>query len=197
MGLPAFCSSLAQTLGPKLALIGSSVYNESTSSYFTALGREISPACVAVPTSTQDVVEILKSVKPFVDSGECLLAIKARGNQPFAGAANIAGGVTIDLRSLNNIDIKAEAQRVSVGAGVSWGDLYEKLARAGLAVAGGRSSQGGMGGLALGGKNTHTFYCLSFTNRPPSKVDFHSFRLVKVGSPTASPTSRLCWPTAA
>lgn len=153
MGFPAFCLSLAQTLGPKLGLVNSTVYKESTSSYFTALESEIASACVAAPSSGQDVVDILKTVKPFVDSGECHLAIKARGNQPFAGAANIAGGVTIDLRSLQNIEIRAEGHCVSVGAGVSWGQLYEKLATVGLAVAGGRSSQGGIGGLTLGGKS--------------------------------------------
>lgn len=165
MDIPAFCSSLAQTLGPKVGFINSPVYKQSVLSYFTALESEIAPACVATPTSTQDVVEILKIVKSFADSGECQLAVKARGNQPFAGAANIAGGVTIDLRSLQNIDIKAEAQCVTVGAGVSWGDLYEKLATAGLAVAGGRSSQGGIGGLTLGGKtSTPSLVCRLLIN---------------------------------
>lgn len=153
MSVPAFCSSLAQTLRAKLSLPDSPTYKESTSSYFTALESELSPACVVAPSSTQDVVDILTTVKSFVDSGTCQLAVKARGNQPFAGAANIAEGLTIDLGAFKDITLHPGAQSASVGAGVSWGDLYEKLGTTGLAVAGGRSSQGGIGGLTLGGNH--------------------------------------------
>ena len=40
---------------------------------------------------------------------------------------------------------------MSIAAGGSWGNVYAHRAAASLAVAGGRSSQGGIGGLALGG----------------------------------------------
>ena len=152
MAVTAACSALAHVLGAKLALPGSAIYNESTTSYFTALENELLPACVVRPASTEDVVEVLRTVKPFTDRGDCKLAVRARGNQPFAGAANIAGVITIDLRALQDINLHPEKDSVSVGAGVSWGDLYAKLGTADLAVAGGRSSQGGIGGLTLGGK---------------------------------------------
>ncbi|KAL9020270.1 MAG: hypothetical protein Q9180_008650, partial [Flavoplaca navasiana] len=77
------------------------------------------------------------------------IATRAGGNQPFAGAANITGGITIDLRSLHGVTLGSTKQSVSIGAGESWGSVYEKLAPSGLAVAGGRSSQGGIGGLVL------------------------------------------------
>ena len=162
MAVSAACAAIAHALGAKLALPGSVIYKESTTSYFSALENELLPACVVRPASTEDVVEVLRSVKPFTDRGECQLAVRARGNQPFAGAANIAGGITIDLRSLQHININSEENSVSVGAGASWGDVYAKLGSAGLAVAGGRSSQGGIGGLTLGGRRA----ALSFSLQP-------------------------------
>ena len=149
----ASCAALARALGSIVALPGSDVYKESATSYFTALENELVPACIIKPASPNDVVQVMKTVRPLIDKNDCQLAIRARGNQPFAGAANIAGGVTIDLRSIDDITINVARQSVTVGAGVSWGDLYAKLDAVGLSVAGGRSSQGGIGGLSLGGRN--------------------------------------------
>ena len=160
MAVSAACSAVAHALGAKLALPGSAIYIESTTSYFTALENELLPACVVRPVSTEDVVEVLKTVKPFTSRGECQLAVRAGGNQPFAGAANIAGGITIDLRSLQQINVHPEKDPVPIGAGASWGDVYATLGSAGLAVAGGRSSQGGIGGLTLGGRRAAISFSL-------------------------------------
>lgn len=65
------------------------------------------------------------------------------------GCANIEGGITLDLGLLTGVELKDGV--VSIAAGERWGAFYEKLDGEGLAVNGGRSERGGIGGLALQG----------------------------------------------
>ena len=69
----------------------------------------------------------------------------------WAGAANIAGGVTIDLAAMNDVSTDAAQTTTSVGAGAIWLDVYCQLDALGLAVSGGRDSNVGVAGLTLGG----------------------------------------------
>jgi FAD/FMN-containing dehydrogenase len=63
----------------------------------------------------------------------------------------MATGVTIDLAALNQITLSADKSLVTIGPGQRWGNVYAELEPLGLAVAGGRSSSIGVGGLTLGG----------------------------------------------
>lgn len=81
---------------------------------------------------------------------------------PFAGSANIQGGVTIDLSSINQITVSPDQTQVSIGPGNTWEDVYLKLDALGIATSGGRAASVGVGGLTLGGmppffRWTHTF----------------------------------------
>ncbi|MCJ1292642.1 hypothetical protein MMC34_004195 [Xylographa carneopallida] len=82
----------------------------------------------------------------------------------WAGAANIQDGITIDLSAINQVDVSANSKATSVGGGARWEDVYLKLDRMGLAVAGGRVAEVGVGGLLTGGGNSffaaqHGFAC--------------------------------------
>jgi FAD/FMN-containing dehydrogenase len=70
----------------------------------------------------------------------------------WAGAANIEGGVTIDLRNLNEVTVSADKSIVSVGAGNNWAQVYEFIEPLGLATSGGRWGNVGVGGLLTGGE---------------------------------------------
>ena len=70
---------------------------------------------------------------------------------PFAGASNIAGGITIDLAELNEATINPNRNSVTVGPGNNWGDVYRKLEKEQKTVVGGRIADVGVGGLTLGG----------------------------------------------
>jgi hypothetical protein len=70
---------------------------------------------------------------------------------PHAGSANIGGGVTIDLQSLNDVTVSSDQKIVSLGPGNRWGNVYPKLDALGLAMVGGRVSTVGVGGLVTGG----------------------------------------------
>lgn len=82
---------------------------------------------------------------------QCKFAVKSGGHAAFAGASNIEGGVTIDLRNLNQINVSADKKQTAVGAGNVWYDVFTKLTPMGLTVIGGRVSAIGVGGLTLGG----------------------------------------------
>ena len=60
----------------------------------------------------------------------------------WAGSANIQGGVTIDLSSLNQVSVSKNRLVASVGPGARWGSVYSQLDAMGLAVAGGRVAEG-------------------------------------------------------
>ena len=67
------------------------------------------------------------------------------------GSSNTENGVTIDLRSINSIQVSDDRSITKVGPGVKLGDLYEMLDGMGLSVISGRDSNVGVAGLTLGG----------------------------------------------
>ena len=71
----------------------------------------------------------------------------------WAGAANIANGITIDLSVMNEVEVRHDRSITSVGGGARWVDVYLKLDAMNLAVSGGRVYDVGVGGLTTGGRN--------------------------------------------
>lgn len=105
-------------------------------------------SCRVTPTSAEDV-----SVAVIVlNMGKCSFAVRGGGHTPFAGAANIEDGVTIDLGSMNQVIVNQDQSVTSIGAGARWGNVYSELDAMNLAVSGGRVSNVGVAGLTLGGK---------------------------------------------
>ncbi|KAL9109059.1 MAG: hypothetical protein Q9227_006299 [Pyrenula ochraceoflavens] len=134
----------------------------------------VHPICIVSPRSAQDVstaVEILTTTTTttsLIDSNYrnssagCQFAIRSGGHSSFAGAANAAGGVTIDLSELSSITLSpsgvdATAVNMSaypiltVGVGSTWGSVYAYLDALHLGVGGARAADVGVGGLTLGG----------------------------------------------
>ena len=147
---------LSQALPGKVFLPKSHQYSESVSTYFSAQESEVKPACIARPHNTADVATIvshLVQANQNSNFGFFKFAIRSGGHACFAGSANVSAGLTIDLRSLNSIEINEGSSQASIGTGASWGKVYRTLDPLGLAVPGGRHSQVGVGGLTLGGKS--------------------------------------------
>ena len=70
-------------------------------------------------------------------------------------AANINNGVLIDMSMFNGVAYDIENNVATVGAGQTWGDVYNQLDPYNVTVVGGRVLDVGVGGLILGSK---TFY---------------------------------------
>jgi hypothetical protein len=125
--------------------------------YWSEQEEQVTPSCIFSPSSTEDVsgaVAILDAISQL--SGgvgtACPFAIRSGGHTPWAGAANIDGGVTIDLSAINQVTVAADQAITSIGPGARWVDVYLKLDALGLAVPGGRVSEVGVGGMVTGGK---------------------------------------------
>lgn len=149
-------------LGDKVSYKLGVAYIDTMLSYWSSQEQELSPACVVNPKSTEDVssavfvLSLLSKLSSF--SRECHFAIKGAGHTPWAGSANIHGGVTIDLASLKAIDVSSDGTVTSVGAGARWVDAYSKLDTMGLSIPGGRVSDVGVGGLTLGGQYSYALH---------------------------------------
>ena len=62
-----------------------------------------------------------------VNNTEVRFALRGWGHSPIAGSANINYGVTIDLGSINGIEVNLDKNVASIGDGAIWCDAYLKL----------------------------------------------------------------------
>ena len=148
------CQALSTVLGSKVSYPTDKAFRLSLESYWSQQEEQLVPNCIVSPTSSQDVavtVKILNSGSAASNT-EVFFAVRGGGHNPTAGSANINQGVTIDLRSINRIDVSQDKTVTSVGGGAVWRDIYLKLEAMGLMIAGGRVSNVGVGGLTLGGE---------------------------------------------
>jgi hypothetical protein len=146
------CSIVSQRLPGKVFYPESTVYTTSLASYWSTFESNLKPKCVIQPQDTQDVAITMQSLSWLPLKSSCKLAVRGGGHTPWAGSANIEGGITLDLSALRTISVSDDRSSVSVGAGNVWGDVYKRTDQEGLAVVGGRGSSIGVGGLTLGGK---------------------------------------------
>ncbi|KAI1171413.1 hypothetical protein F4777DRAFT_591217 [Nemania sp. FL0916] len=145
------CAALSTGLGErKVSLAGTATYNASVASYFSQQQQAVQPACVVSPQTAEDVSTTIRILTSQPD-GQCKFAIRSGGHAYWASASSIDGGVVIDIRALNSVDVHSDTSTVSVGAGAAWDDVYAKLDPLGLSVNGGRGAEVGIGGLTLGG----------------------------------------------
>ena len=75
-------------------------YEASINSYFYQQAR-LAPQCIIYPKSTSDVSRIVKIIAGM----QAKAAIRGGGHAPFANAANIGNGVTIDLSGMNAVSL--------------------------------------------------------------------------------------------
>ena len=124
-------------------------FSDTTLDFYSS-SASLSPGCVFVPTSPQDVAQgikiLAKSQTPF--------AVRGGGHMPIAGAANVDGhGALIGMDKLSTVKLSEfkGTQVAIVESGTRWGLVYAALAEKNLTVTGGRYYPVGVGGLPLGG----------------------------------------------
>ena len=160
------CSVLSSILPGKVSYASDATYSDSVRSYWFEEAR-LSPDCIVSPTSASEVVLIVKNLAGKRTSNSSF-AIRSGGHTPFAGAANIESGVTIDLRAMNYVNLSTDYTVASAGAGSSWDNIYQKLQPLNLTVVGGRVAGLGVGGLTTGGWSMRLAVSLiSNTNEKP------------------------------
>lgn len=145
------CQKLQSTLPGQVHLPDDLLYTASSKAYWSAQEEALKPSCFVNPNSARDVAAALRTLSGLPT---CRFAVKSGGHMAHAGAANIQGGITIDLGGLQQFSVARNASdsTVTLGPGLRWGDVYTRLAIYGLAVPGGRSGKVGVGGYLLGGR---------------------------------------------
>jgi FAD/FMN-containing dehydrogenase len=104
------------------------------------------PAALIRVANAADVAAVLN----FARATDLEIAVRSGGHSTI-GASASNGGLVIDLRDLNTIDIDATAQTAWVGTGLTAGEVTEAVEKHGLIVGFGDSATVGVGGLTLGG----------------------------------------------
>ncbi|KAF2875735.1 FAD binding domain protein [Massariosphaeria phaeospora] len=145
------CLALSVALPGKVSFPSSPAYTASTSSYWSLQESTIQPSCILTPLSALEVATAVKTLSILSHVSGCPFAIRGGGHTPWAGSANIDGGITIDMRQINAITVNSQKTTASIGAGAIWGEVYRRMDKMGLAVVGGRGASIGVGGLTTGG----------------------------------------------
>lgn len=115
-----------------------------------------SPGLVLLPRNTDEVAEALE----FAQRQDVPIGVRS-GGHGISGRSTNDGGVVLDLRRLNGIDLPDSADPagsaapagsvVRLGPGATWAHVAEELAPRELAISSGDSGGVGVGGLATTG----------------------------------------------
>lgn len=139
-------------------------FKQSRNSYWAQQANDVIPSCIVRPRNAQQLSTALTILKQEYDkTPKALFAVRSGGHNQVSGASSIEGGVLIDLSLFPEVMLSQDKSSVIIGAGAKWKDVSERLEEKGVAVVGGRNSQVGIGGLALGGQFQFSIYSfLSF-----------------------------------
>ncbi|KAI4608051.1 hypothetical protein J4E83_009234 [Alternaria metachromatica] len=141
------CEDLALVLPNRTFFPAASTYNASIQSY-PFLQLRLRPSCIVRPTSAEDVANAINILRV---SNSTKFAIKGGGHNANVGFNNIDDGVTIDMQSMNKVEVARGDQVVRVGAGALWQDVYDEAEKRDLTVLGGRIGVVGTAGFLTGG----------------------------------------------
>jgi FAD/FMN-containing dehydrogenase len=123
-------------------------YDEARGVYNAMIDRR--PALVARCGSPAEVAKVVNFAR---DQG-VPLAIRGGGHNG-AGLGTCDDGVVIDLAPMRGVAVDADARKVRVAGGCTWGEVDSATNQVGLATPSGIISTTGVGGLTLGGGLGH------------------------------------------
>ncbi len=118
-------------------------YDEARSVFNAMIDRR--PALIARCTSAADVASVVRHAA----TNGIPLSVYG-GGHGVTGSAVIDDGICLDLRGMKAIEVDPVQRVVRAEAGLTWGEFDAATQEHGLAVTGGRVTDTGIGGLALG-----------------------------------------------
>ena len=131
-------------LNGRLIAPGEPGYDEGRTVFYGGFDRR--PAVIVRAASADDVSRAIALAR---ETG-VELAVRSGGHS-IPGHSTTEGGIVLDLRDLNGLEIDVEGRTAWVGGGVTTGRYTDAAAEHGLATPFGDTGSVGIGGLALGG----------------------------------------------
>ena len=122
-------------------------YQARLARFYSLQQQELHPACTVKPASTEDVSRLVQ----IFDKRQCVFAVASGGHMSWKGSSNIDGGVLLDLRGLNRIEVAANTGTASLGPGATWKEVYGAMAPLNVSATGARLNDVGVAGFLLGG----------------------------------------------
>ena len=146
------CQALNAQLPGLVTFPGTSVYSTALATYYSGQERDIRPQCIFMPTTVDEVSRFVKIIAPRKGQ-DAKFAIRGGGHTLWKGAANIEGGVTVDMRLMNQTVLSQDGKMAGLGPGGRFHDVYHQLSPHNLTVMGGRVPSIGVGGFLSSGKS--------------------------------------------
>ena len=136
---------------------GDPAYDDTRSVFNAMIDRK--PALIARCTSADDVAAVVNLAR----EQNVPLSVYG-GGHGVTGSAVVDAGICVDLRTMNRVDVDPDQRIARIEGGAKWGGIDAATQEHGLAVTGGRMSDTGIGGLALGSgsgwlERKHGFTC--------------------------------------
>ncbi len=119
-------------------------YDEGRTVFYGGIDRR--PAAIVRAANADDVSRVIASARETGSE----LAIRS-GAHSIPGHSTTEGGIVLDLRDLDELEIDVEGRTAWVGGGVTTGRYTKAAAEHGLATPFGDTGSVGIGGLTLGG----------------------------------------------
>ncbi|HEX9694746.1 MAG TPA: FAD-binding oxidoreductase [Actinomycetota bacterium] len=130
--------------GGSIVREGDAGYDEAREVFNAMIDKR--PAVIAACSSVEDVREAIR----WGRGSGLPIAVRAGGHS-VAGLSLNDGGLVIDVRGLNDVEVDAAAKTIRVGGGTVWGEFDAACKPHALAATGGRVTTTGVAGLTLGG----------------------------------------------
>jgi FAD/FMN-containing dehydrogenase len=119
-------------------------YEDACSLFNSMVDRR--PALVARCSAPDDVIASLA----FADDAGIEVAVRGGGHS-VAGHCLTDGGLVLDVRGMNDVEVDPVRRIARVGGGATWAEVDRATQEHGLATTGGRVSTTGVAGLTMGG----------------------------------------------
>ncbi|CAO2652090.1 Nn.00g003730.m01.CDS01 [Neocucurbitaria sp. VM-36] len=139
--------SILSSLYPKQIITTATETEAWRKQFFSRHQHAAKPSVIFQPGSSKEVAIVLLLCR----QNNVKFAVKSGGHAAMKGASSVDEGVVIDLTNLDGVELNEDKSIAKLGAGNRWERVFEELAKDGLAVAGGRAGDVGVGGYSLGG----------------------------------------------
>ena len=139
----ATLDQLRQSIGGEVITPSDSAYEEARKVWNGMIDRR--PAVVVRCASSADAAAAVG----FGREHDLVIAVRGGGHST-PGYSTCDDGIVVDLSSMRKVEVDPEARTARVQGGATWADVDAATQEHGLAVTGGRVSDTGVGGLALG-----------------------------------------------